>query len=286
MKRFLFLFGIVFGLLFASCEKQQPIVIPTFEITVSDVTASTATVSVTPSDSSVWYYYDIIPVEYFNEYADADELAKDYLEWIEDEVEYYQEYGVDYVFEDWLSRGVDGYDFSDLTAETEYVAFAFAVDTSTHLNTGAFFQTHFTTLPVEETLLTFELANSDTALWFLPNSDEITYFADYVSVDTLSAYNITAAEFFEADVEYYGEYISYFTQKGAIYLPWSYLNPGDTYVFLARAYNAGEWNSDLFTTEFAVPALEPETVPARDRNLMKRSMRNTAKRVGKKLNRK
>ena len=258
MKKILFIFTLVLGMLFTACKPEPKPTTTSFNIVVSDITESTAFVTVEPSDTTVFYYFDVMPAEYWDEYEGDTAIAREYLEWIADEVEYYNAYDYPVEFIDWLSQGNDSYNFEGLTANKEYVAFAFEVDTATNMMVGDLYKVRFTTLAVEPTLLTFELANSDTALWFLPNSDEITYFADYVSVDTLTVYEITATEYFDADVEYYGEYISYFTQKGPIYLPWSYLNPGTTYVFLARAYTGGEWNSDLFTTEFTVPAVEAE----------------------------
>jgi hypothetical protein len=261
MKKYLFLIALISAFMFTSCH-EEPVKVTTFEIEVSDVTASSAVVTVTPSDTNVWYYYDIIPTEYYVDYESTDSLVQDYIEWIEDEVAYCAEYGLDYVFEDWMSRGVDSYSYTDLTAETEYVAFAFAVDTATHQKVGPFYQTKFTTLPVEEVSLMFEFASTDTAVWFLPNHNDVSYFMCVAPVDTLAAHNMTYEQYWDFMVGYYGEYIDYLTFTGPVYLHYEYdgLIRGANYYFMARARDGGEWNSDLFTSQFIVPG--EATAPA------------------------
>ena len=133
-------------MLVACKDRPTPVVVTTFEIEVTDVDTTSAFVTVTPSDTNTWYYYDAMPVEFYQEYENADELAADYIAWIEDEVAYCQEYGLDYVFEDWLSQGTDSYLYEELISNTEYVAFAFAVDTFTHAKVGPFYHKNFTTL--------------------------------------------------------------------------------------------------------------------------------------------
>ena len=283
MKKIFILFTIMCGLMFASCNNKPTPKVTTFNVEVSDVTESSAFVEVTPSDTTVLYYFDIMDAEYVDEYESDSALAQDYIDWILESVEEYQEYGYDVELVDWLSMGTDSYNFTGLTGDKEYVVLAFAVDTANCVMAGNLTKAPFRTLPVEEVELMFEAAMSDTAIWFLPNNDEVEYFATYMDADTLQAYGVTAAEYFEYLVTYYGEYIEYFTMHGPIYVELSELNPGATYVFAAQAYNGGVWNSPLFTANFTAPGGEA-AAPARVKkaNIVKGTFMNRF-RTGKAL---
>ena len=255
MKKFIYLLTLVGSLMFVSCHEEPSPAEVTLAINVDSITAASALVTVTPSDTNVLYYFDLLSQDvYEDEYeGNAIEVANDLINWIIESVEEYQDYGYDVEVVDWLSRGVDEYNFSGLSPETNYVVFAFRVDTATNTLAGNVFHAEFTTHPVEFVDLSFELANTDTAIWFVPNVDDTEYFATYVEVDTLQAYGITATEYFEDMISYYGEYIEYFTMSGPIYVYLEDLTVGTNYVFLAQAYTGGVWNSRLFAEYFEAP---------------------------------
>jgi len=284
-KSILMLFTVVGMLFFTACNNEPKPVPVTFDITASEITAGSALVTVTPSDTNVLYYFDLFSAENFAGYETPMTAAEDLLEYVKEGVAEYQEYGYDVELVDWLSQGQDSYRFSGLSAETEYVVVAFCVDTATEAIVGSVYHNSFTTPQVEEVELMFEAAISDTAIWFLPNSDEIEYFAMYVDTDTLQSYGFTAAEYFEYLVNYYGEYIEYFLMNGPIYVELSELIPGSTYVFAARAYAAGVWNSPLFTANFTAPVenTPSEIAPPRTKMQFNRALlKKNAKRVFRK----
>ena len=115
----------------------------------------------------------------------------------------------------------------------------------------------------------FELANSDTAIWFLPNNESITYFPAFADVDSLSVYGYASpaayyadyAEYVKSMYEYYGYSFDYACFEGPIYVSKDELEAGHTYYFMARAYTSGTWNSDLFTTQFSAGV--PTNAPAK-----------------------
>jgi len=266
MKKLFYLFALVGSLMLASCNPEPKPAEVTFAIGVSDITATSALVTVTPSDTNALYYFDLFSQEVYDEFETPTQAAEDLLQYILDGVEEYQEYGYDVELVDWLSQGQDHYEFSTLSPETSYVVVAFRVDTATSAVVGTVYHEAFTTHPVEQVDLTFNTEVTDTAIWFVPNLDEVEYFATFIDADTLQAYGVTATEYFEYLVTYYGEYIEYFTMHGPIYVELSELNPGSDYVFLAQAYTGGVWNSDLFAGYFSAPTDEPaEIAPSRQK---------------------
>ena len=113
----------------------------TFAISVSGVTSTSATVSVTPSNSDT-YYFDVYPKDVADQNGGLDALAVDLVVYLK---ELYESYG--YTLANALSSGADGYTYegeSALDPGTTYYAFAFGVDSDGNVTTGVTSQT-FTT---------------------------------------------------------------------------------------------------------------------------------------------
>lgn len=165
-KFFLFAFAGLLALSFTSCDKDldqiadqvqdiiddvqnddqnnnNPTQTDNFTITVSDITALSATVTVVPTNMNSTYYYSIIEASTFADYASSDELMTDVIAFIEYMIDMYAQYGYELSFSDFLTTGRDSYEFTDLSEETQYVAFAFKLDENKV--TGAFVSTTFTT---------------------------------------------------------------------------------------------------------------------------------------------
>ena len=112
----------------------------TFQVSVSNITATGATVSVTPSTNET-YYFDVLEKEIYDAYTDKKELAAEYIAEIKD---YYESYG--YSLADALSSGNDSYSFDGfLDSNTAYYALAFGVTTSGAITTDVT-TVEFTTL--------------------------------------------------------------------------------------------------------------------------------------------
>lgn len=102
----------------------------TFQVSVSNITATGATVSVIPSTNET-YYFDVLEKEIYDAYTDKKELAAEYIAEVKD---YYESYG--YSLADALSSGNDSYSFDDfLDPNTAYYALAFGVTTSGAITT-------------------------------------------------------------------------------------------------------------------------------------------------------
>ena len=281
MKKILMITAVL-ALAFTACkpkpgpEPEPTPVETTFQITVSDITASEASVAVTPSVDTVFYYFDIISATYASQFASMEALADTMVAYLVEEVEYYAangygQYGYPTTLEEVCSKGADDYDFEGLDASTDYIAFAFVVDVKNQDATGKVATKNFTTQDVQQVSLMFELATNDSSIVFLPNSDEIPYFLAIADADSLSAWGFsTPAEYFDAYAEYvasmyeyYGYPFDYAMMEGSVYVLYEELEAGHNYIFMARAYTAGVWNSDLVLIQFAGPTDTPKSAPAK-----------------------
>lgn len=266
MKKYLFIMLAAASVAIVSCKPQpKPEKEVTFEISVSDVTAQEATVSVVPSDTSKLYYYSVIPSESAATFESMEAMADTIMLYMKKQIDMYAAYGYTMYFNELMDKGNANYTFDELSAQTSYTAFAFVADTVNLVHVGKVAVKAFTTAEVPQVNLMFEAANTDTAIWFLPNNDEITYLPVYVDADSLNGY--TVPEFYQAYWEYieamYGMYYTLddLASEGPVYILYEELEAGHNYIFAARAYTAGTWNSSLFQTQFT--ATVPNSAPAK-----------------------
>ena len=266
MKKYLFIMLAAASVAIVSCKPQpKPEKEVTFEISVSDVTAQEATVSVVPSDTSKLYYYAVIPSESAATFESMEAMADTIMLYLKKQIDMYAAYGYTRYFNELMDKGNASYTFDELSAQTSYTAFAFVADTVNLVHVGKVAVKAFTTAEVPQVNLMFEVANTDTAVWFLPNNDEITYLPVPVDADSLNGY--TVPEFYQAYWEYieatYGMYYTLddFVSEGSVYILYDKLEAGHNYIFAARAYTAGTWNSSLFQVQFT--ATVPNNAPAK-----------------------
>ncbi len=266
MKKYLFIMLAAASVAIVSCKPQpKPEKEVTFEISVSDVTAQEATVSVVPSDTSKLYYYAVIPSESAATFESMEAMADTIMLYLKKQIDMYAAYGYTRYFNELMDKGNASYTFDELSAQTSYTAFAFVADTVNLVHVGKVAVKAFTTAEVPQVSLMFEAARTDSAIWFLPNNDEITYLPVYVDADSLNGY--TVPEFYQAYWEYieatYGMYYTLddFVSEGSVYILYDKLEAGHNYIFAARAYTAGTWNSSLFQVQFT--ATVPNNAPAK-----------------------
>ena len=266
MKKYLFIMLAAASVAIVSCKPQpKPEKEVTFEISVSDVTAQEATVSVVPSDTSKLYYYAVIPSESAATFESMEAMADTIMLYLKKQIDMYAAYGYTKYFNELMDKGNASYTFDELSAQTSYTAFAFVADTVNLVHVGKVAVKAFTTAEVPQVNLMFEAARTDSAIWFLPNNDEITYLPVYVDADSLNGY--TVPEFYQAYWEYieatYGMYYTLddFVSEGSVYILYDKLEAGHNYIFAARAYTAGTWNSSLFQVQFT--ATVPNSAPAK-----------------------
>ena len=103
----------------------------TFNISVSDITANSAQVSVTPSNNDT-YYFDVIDKSILDQYSDKKAFA---AELVSELTAYLESYGIPLEYA--LSSGADGYFYDGmLDANTEYYAIAFGVSSNGAVTTN------------------------------------------------------------------------------------------------------------------------------------------------------
>lgn len=94
-----------------------------FDVRVTDITKTTARVSVTPSDNDASYYFDYVEAAAVAQYASEDAFAKAYVDFLR------SYYGSSLGKQ--LSKGQDSYLFTDadgMASGTSYYAFAVAIN--------------------------------------------------------------------------------------------------------------------------------------------------------------
>lgn len=117
----------------------------TFDIAVSDITASAATIAVTPSDASASYYWTYVETSEASGKSDAELVAlltgdMDYMIML-----YNYFYGMEVTYADLLIQGADTSSVSSLSPETSYTVVAAQLDDEGNL-VGAVASESFTTL--------------------------------------------------------------------------------------------------------------------------------------------
>ena len=115
----------------------------TFEIAASDITFSSANITVNPSNTTATYYWNIYKSAAIAGMSD-EELCAAIKEDIEYTIEYYAYFGYEIGFEEFLSQGADSYEYDELDANTAYTVIAVAMGTLGTTN-GAVAKYNFST---------------------------------------------------------------------------------------------------------------------------------------------
>jgi len=127
-KFFAFVAAALVAFSFTACDDKNPSSDPTkltFKIEASNIEAQSATITVTPSNDTIAYYWAYASEAMLESYEMTAE------EFCADDLEYYlgQGYGyADLVEAKMIVKGKDVYEASQLTAESKYYVYACAVD--------------------------------------------------------------------------------------------------------------------------------------------------------------
>ena len=232
-----------------------------FAINVSNITATSATVMVTPSNQET-YYFDVLEQAVVNNYDNLADFAVAYIDYLK---EYSANYG--YTIADVLSSGNDQYTFSGLNASTNYYAFAVGVDANGTVTSDVAIES-FTTLSngigggsvvsknTFEVNVTNISSNSATISVVPSNSD--TYYFDLVEKEVYTQFT-DGQEFAAAYIAYLKEYYESYGYTVAELLSsgedsWTYegdLDPSTNYVaFAVGVSTEGSVTTNIATNEF------------------------------------
>lgn len=226
-----------------------------FQVTVTDITMTEATVSVVPS-KDVPYYYDYVEAVVMTEYETEDAFAAAYVDFLK------QTYGKK--LSDRLFVGDDAYTFTaedGLTSGTDYYTFAVAINMEDTTYMRSIRMVPFRTLsqPLKENF-TFDyrydtLANKVTLVPSL--SDEPYYWAMLMDYEVAEKYNGDAATGWRTLAPMYG---NRYKSKGesVVNLNVECVWEG-TYYLTVAGFDSGQ-SSEIYVYEIIVSDAEGTTI--------------------------
>lgn len=228
-----------FALTFAACDGADDGTKETpgggdsaFALTVSDITASSATVSVVPLDATVTYYFDVVEKSAFDRYSDAQAFATDYIAALKEDIEQ-----LELPLSDLLSQGNDSYSYAGtFTPSTEYYAFAAGVDADGTITTDVVTKAFATreVLPSDNTFTVTE----DLGYITVTTSNNDPYVWEVYEAETFEGYSDD--EIIETVLETLGEDLPYYTATGTDSYDYSsMLTNGVEYVVAVFGYDGG-----------------------------------------------
>lgn len=206
---------------FAACNKDDdskgPVPGPqlSFACDVTDITASSANVIVSPIDGYTdYYYFDVMAkAEYEAQYANNEQALIDQFEaMVQEYADRYIEAGqvasVEELMESAIaSKGISGYEYQALDPLTEYCVWACGVNLQGKVTSDISVIKEFTTLDVDHSGMTFDIAY-DSATYQLsitPSGDENYVWGLLSAEDYQQHYNNSAEECIKDLVETYIE---------------------------------------------------------------------------------
>lgn len=277
-------------------EKEDPVPADmTFEIAASDITYSSANITVNPSNTTATYYWNIYKTAQIASMSD-EELCAAIKEDIEYTIEYYAYFGYEIGFEEFLSHGADSYEYDELDANTAYTVIAVAMGTLGTTN-GAVAKYNFSTpeiVPEKTEDITLTNAKMNDACvaygWWqmmAANTDSTTYI-------TISPNEAAAVEgsysIDDMDAEYTYLILDKQDQYKFATLDIEIAVEGETFVLTGTgiAMNAVQYN---FNISGDVEVLQKSSAPAKvasvkkDAKIIKKvNLEKTAKRSEKLFN--
>lgn len=216
-KIFLFFAAALMTLSFASCDggnntpKDEA-----FKIEISNIEARKASVVVTPADTAVTYYWDLLEAAQAAKMTDAEVAAyfKEYFDYV---IDYYAEY--EWTYADLLIKGTENYDFSGLDPDTEYTVVAIALTANIEA-AGTAVKKTFKTLEVHEDPvpadMTFQIevdgiTFNSAAVAITPSTDASTYYWNIFGAEDIAGMSdadikATIKDNLDYMIEYYTYY--------------------------------------------------------------------------------
>ena len=227
----------------------------TFDITVSNIKASSFSCKVVPSDLNATYYYTYIEKAYVEGVTDEQLVSDLLIAELDAIIELYKEYmGITYTYADLLYQGVDEYDYTGLTADTEYLIVAAYIDVNGKA-LGSVVKQTFKTSSIVMSDLTFQFDVTSEGVTVIPSNDTDPW--DYCLIlesEFAEYYNNDADALAQDMYAYYGEE---YAEPGQCTFTYAAMleaeyQPG-TYVLVVWGANEGV-NSKVATCTFELGA--------------------------------
>lgn len=262
---------------FASCKGGNEPENEAYKIEITDITAKGATITVTPVDSTVTYYWDVLEATEAAKLTD-EQVGASLKEYLEEAVEYYKQYyGYDATLADFLLKGENSYSYTKLESNTEYTVVAIALDAN-GASSGKAARKNFKTLELKEDPvpadMTFEIAASDITfssanITVNPSNTTATYYWNiYKTAEIAGMSDEELCAAIKEDIEYTIEYYAYFgyeigfedfLSKGADSYEYDELDANTAYTVIAVAMGTlGTTNGAVAKYDFSTPEIVAE----------------------------
>ena len=253
------------SLTFIPAEKPSP----KFQLEVSNIGIASATLSVTPDDNAVRYYYDVCTREQYDALSGGvEEIVTSYIEYLKGR---YPTLTMEQILGNTLSQGADSDQLTGLPAGTEFVFYAIAVDDEGKCY-GEAATASFSTLPGGDPAdCTFDvgyenLSSEALTVVVTPSDPSVRYWMGIVAVANFSGdYALTAqvqqeiADYASSTGMDVAELVQKVTFAGDIALEESGLTPETPYYIYVYAMNpdgsaAGAVTKKRFVTQTELPS--------------------------------
>jgi len=246
---------------FTACNKGEAayIVQPTpirLTVLTDKTTASTAQIHIAPVDDRAYFFVDTLPAGWYKPgtmdrdfmMLVMDSIYIDYLTWRHDHLKDAETYIAPFSSH-CLKYGVQTVHFNELSANSEYMVYAFCVNPVTNQPMGDLYFDYFTTDSLRQRNLSFQFALEGQQLYIMPSDDETQYVSAIISEEELKwEFDGDPYQYLSTVVAIYKEFglLDFVVHKNAYFEDLEgFLDPDTYYVALACAYD-GEF-ADTYT---------------------------------------
>lgn len=255
----------------------------TLKMSLVEVEQKKCTVAVDPSDKEGYYYCGYAPKADVDKLSDAT-MTKNVMTNMKAIIEQYAAYGYNYTMKDFLQQGAKNLIASPLTANSDYVIFAFGIDIDSETASQTVTRLPFKTKEVVPSSMTFKIefdsiakiqkvSKGDTTYTYTgyfkctPSNEDETYVFTGVTPKALdSLYNNDPMKYLTEMEAYYdknyssrGGFEGTMVKAGTRDIYATNMAHGTSYVLMAAGYKGG------FTTEattFNYTFVHPDSVPS------------------------
>ena len=258
------------------------------DLSMLEVVQKKCTVAVNPSDKEGYYYCGYAPKADVEKVSDAN-LTKTIMSNMKATIEQYAAYGYNLTLKDFLQQGAKNLIASPLTANSDYVIFAFGIDVDSEVSSPVVTRLEFKTKEVVPSSMTFTIefdsiavkqkvsTKGDTTYTYngyfkcTPSNETETYVFTGVTPKALdSLYNNDPMQYLTEMEAYYdknygsqGGFEGVMVKAGTRDIYASNMKHGDSYVLMAVGYTGGfSTGVTTFNYTFVHPDSAKNAMPA------------------------
>lgn len=172
-------------LLAAGCSKDQLALRPcTFEVSVSDIKATKATLSIRPSNKDAWYYYFLASSDDDNFNESDEKLIQEDLDFTHILIEELGDiFHIGTFMQAFCYKGDRDLPVTLLTSGADHKVFVYQIDPKTEQKMSGHVRFDFHTREVKQSDVTFDIKFSGSTVTITPSDPEAVYFWEYENSD-------------------------------------------------------------------------------------------------------